>query len=297
MADPGALARRLQRQEILSTAAALSGDPVLSEYGGAQLGRLSKARQAAKQVISLGGGFYSQGGQIAQVPGYEEQEQRKSDRALKKALAVAEAKRTTRFEDWYAMKQTELNMPTRTQATKAEETLSFLPELQALAGPLQQGLEIPSGPEVSASVARGIPGVGEASAAGIERAFMEPEQVDWLARGRQMEQDITRLASGLQVTGIELENLKKFSPWALNLDPRERLKRLSDTYNKLGRKAAAIQRQPWENVDFAEGYETEATKSPQYPRSQIPPGTRVIQDPETGQRIGVTPDGRMFELD
>jgi len=293
MADPDTLARRLRRQEVLSTAAALSGDPVLAPYGQDQLGRLSKARQAAKQVMPLGGGFYAQGGEIAQVPGWEEQEQRKSDRALRKALAVAESRRTTGFEDWYAKKQAELEMPTRSQATAARETAGFLPGFKKLATDLDLVGEIPGVPEAAAGVARKAPLLGEESAAAIERTGMSEPQVDWLARGRQREQDIIRLASGLAVTGFELENVKKWSPWASGLTNRERTKRLETIHNAFGRKSASVMNRPWEDVEFP----TEATKSPQYLRSEIPEGTRVIKDPETGQSIGVTPDGRMFELD
>lgn len=293
MADPDTLARRLRRQEILSTAAALSGDPVLAPHGQAQLGRLSKARQAAKQVMPLGGGFYAQGGEIAQVPGWEEQEQRKSDRALKKALAVAESRRTTGFEDWYAKKQAELGMPTRSQATAAREFAAALPAFEGLATSLTQVGEIPGIPEAVARTMRSSPILGEEAAAGIERAGMSPEQVDWLSKGRRTEQELTRIESGMQVTGFELENLKKWSPWASGLSNRERIKRLENVHNAFGRKAASIMDKPWKDIE----YTTEATKNPPYLRSEIPEGTRVIKDPETGQSIGVSPDGRMFELD
>ena len=257
MADPKALARALQRREVLSTAAAMSGDPVLGRFGQQDLARIAQSRRGAQQVMPLGQGYYAQGGQIQQVPGWEEAEQRKADRALKKALAVAEAQRQMRFEDWYAQKQAELKMPTRSQATAAREFSAALPAFENLAASLPGIGEIPSMAEGAARAARSLPIAGEETAAAIERRGMTPEQVDWLAKGRRMEQELTRIESGMQVTGFELENLKKWSPWASGLTNRERTKRLENVHNAFGRKASAIMNQPWEEVK----YTTESAKA------------------------------------
>ena len=256
MADSRALANALRRRELLSTAAAMSGDPVVGRFGQQDLAQIAQSRRAARQVMPLGEGYYAQGGQIQQVPGWEEAQQRKADRALKKALAVAQAQRQMRFGDWYAQKQAELKMPTRSQATAAREFGAALPAFQDLASSLPGVGEIPTAPEAGARAMRASPIGGEEAAAAIERRFMSPEQVDWLAKGRRMEQELTRIESGLAVTGFELENLKKWSPWASGLTNRERIKRLENVHNAFGRKAAAIMNQPWQEVTY--GTETEA---------------------------------------
>lgn len=81
-ADPNRMketARQLRRQEAYGTLGALTGDPVLSQFGTGMIERsgeraqgLQKARQAATTARSLGAGHYEQGGEIKEIPGYQE---------------------------------------------------------------------------------------------------------------------------------------------------------------------------------------------------------------------------------
>lgn len=255
-------ARQLRRQQAYGTLGQLTGDPMMGAVGGgmvesagARAEGLRKARQATTTARALGEGYYEQAGEIQRVPGWSEAQERKHQRALEKAVEAAKARAEVNAEIFKQQERWRLEQPTRSQATEARRTAAYLPEFMDLAAELKKVGEIPTIPEASANVARKMPLLGEETAAGLERKGMTPEQVDWLARGRKSEQDIIRLASGLAVTGFELENVKKWSPWASGLTNRERTKRMQNIYNALGRESAAIMNQPWENVEF----ETTAT--------------------------------------
>ena len=263
-----AMARKLRQREALGTLGALSGDPVLGPWGTGEVGRARESaaglgearRQAMTPQMTGTPGWFREGGEFKMFPGYRAQQeqafQRKMDLEAAKSAnraAAAEEARRQRMTDAMELERWKRTQPTATQTGVARETLAYLPELQTLATQLSSGdFEIPALPETAASVMRDFPVGGEAMAAATERMGMSPAAVDWLARGRQMEQELMRLASGLAVTQAEMQALKKYSPWALNLTPRERLQRLSNVYNKLGRKAATIQGQPWGDVSFTE---------------------------------------------
>lgn len=268
------LRRRLvpesRRREAIATLGVVSGDPVLGEWGRGEMEylreqtqALRKARQEANRLRPTGtpGFMYSQSEGIKEIPGYQEAQEAAREDKLRlevfKRRATAEAaarKREESYRDRLDIERAKLEMPTRSQAASARETQAFMPELLELKDSLR-GIEIPMKPEILAGGARSyLPeGVAEATAAGIERKGMSPEAVDWLARGRHMEQQVMRLASGLAVTGFELENIKKWSPWALGLTNRERTKRIQNIYNEFGRKSNAILNRPWETVTFEEG--------------------------------------------
>jgi len=293
-----AAANRLRRREAFATLGAFSGDPVLGQWGRGEMGNLReqaqalrKARQEATRLRPTGTpGYMMRGDKIEAIEGYQAAQdaarQQKMELEMFKATQKAQAaasKREQDMADRLAFERAKLEMPTRTQAGAARETFAFLPELQALADQLQNIGEIPTGPETAAAAARELPlSMGEAISAGIERAGMSPEAVDWLARGRQMEQDITRLASGLAVTQAEMASLKKFSPWAGGLTNRERLERLANTANKLGRKAAALQGQEWEPISFSET------------TVQTPEGSATVTEAQ-GPEIGLVQDGYRFK--
>ncbi len=72
-------ARQLRRQQAYGTLGALTGDPVLSQFGTGMVERagerasvLQKARQAGTTARALGGCSYEQGGVIKEIPGCQE---------------------------------------------------------------------------------------------------------------------------------------------------------------------------------------------------------------------------------
>lgn len=263
-----AAANRLRRREAFATLGAFSGDPVLGQWGRGEMGNLReqaqalrKARQEAVTPRPTGtpgymytpakGVFPIEGYQAAQDAARQQKMELEMFKATQKARAAAN-KREQDMADRLAFERAKLEMPTRTQAAEARKTMAYLPEIESLATELQD-IEIPTGAEVGAGAARSLPlSMGEAVAAGIERAGMTEEAVDWLARGRKFEQDIIRLASGLAVTGFELENVKKWSPYALGLTNRERTQRLQNIHNQLGREAAAIMNQEYTPISLSE---------------------------------------------
>ena len=77
------MARQLRRQQAYGTLGVMTGDPVLSQVGTGMVKRageraqgLQKARQAASTARALGEGYYEQGGEIKELPGYQEAQER-----------------------------------------------------------------------------------------------------------------------------------------------------------------------------------------------------------------------------
>lgn len=288
----------LRRQEAMAALAQLSGDPILGRFGSGMYERaserrkgLTRARERAEEARRLKPsgmpGFMIQGNQVVPVPGYDEFLKKKHQRGLQ--LARERAKGGAN-QDWYQRQMWLRTMGTPSQMAEARKTMSYLPELQAQAQALQaEDVEIPAGWEAAADFARENLPLGANIAPGVERAGMTPSSVQWLERGRQAEQDVMRLASGLAVTGFELQNIKKWSPWAGNLTKQQRTDRLRNIYNKLGREATAYGGQVWQDV-----------QSPvflgQMTPDQIPPGGAPGQltpqqvPPSPGVPGQVTPD-------
>lgn len=200
---------------------------------------------------------------------------------MARAQMMAEG-RQRKDDEWYAREQWKRRRGTPAQEAEARKTLAYLPELKSLAQDLQ-GVEIPAGVEAAGEFAREYIPLGSAAAAGIERAGMTPEAMKWLERGRQSESDIIRLASGLAVTGFELENVKKWSPWAANLTNTQRTDRLRNVYNKLGREGSAIGGQPWAEPSMEQFMAVEGGGT----APQVTPG-QVVAPPGPGATI--TPD-------
>lgn len=99
-------ARQLRKQEAYGTLGALTGDPVMGQMGrgmmersGARGGQLVKTREAmerAKRAGStaraLGEGFYEQGGEIKELPGYQESKEQAGELEFKRDLALQHLK-------------------------------------------------------------------------------------------------------------------------------------------------------------------------------------------------------------
>jgi hypothetical protein len=223
------------------------------------------------------------------VPGYQERmdakEKRRNQTKLEVAMIGAQG-RNRRDEEWYNREEYKRSVGTPAQMADARETLAYLPELQSLARGLQrEDIEIPAGWEAGADLARSFGPLGSSAAAGIERVGLNPASIRWLERGRQAESDIIRLASGLAVTGFELENIKKWSPWAGNLTKGQRTDRHRNIYNKLGRQAKAVMGDAW--TDMPSERFTHVGDAP--PAPQVTPG-QMPQVPEAGAGRIITPE-------
>lgn len=221
----------------------LTTDPYMAAAGALPLEHRDRTQ-------NMGQGLYERGGEFGRVPGYEAA----VNAAAQRSLGARKQALREQLEMGVEKERSLLGMPTRTQAAEARRTSAFLPRIKELAMELVQGdFEIPSSVETAAKASRSLPFVGETASAGIERVGMSPEAVSWLAKGRQAESDIIRRASGLAVTGFELENVKSWSPWASGLNKPERLDRMENIYNKLGGEASATMNTFWEDVQFDRG--------------------------------------------
>ena len=299
--DPAALqaaTEAFRRQEAMATLAEISGDPVLGRVGAGMRERVSerrkglaKAREAAKKRAEWRPtgmpGFGIKDGKVQMYPGYDEFLEQKHQRGLE--LARERSKyRGGGFDEWVTKQMMLREMPTASQAAEARKTEAYLPEIQNLARGLQKPeVEIDPLAEAGGEFAREYLPLGSAAAAGIERRGMSPEAMRWLERGRQAESDIIRLASGLAVTGFELENVKKWSPWTGNLTKQQRTDRMRNIYNKLGRESRAIMNQPYEDIS-PEGF----LGQPAAPPTAAPARPEGITDEEWQQYLaleGYTP--------
>ncbi len=253
--DPQVMADALRQQEAAAFLAQITGDPVLGQFGTGlqrQVQRRREGLQAAREAQrkfeatrpSGVPGFVLRAGQVEPMPGYEEQRQREHARDMQ--LAGLRAANRQDQNEWYRRQEWLRQRGTPGQTAEARKTLAFLPELQSQAIALED-IEIPEFTESMANYVRDMP-MGESLAPLIERKGMSPEAVAWLETGRQVEQDLMRLASGLAVTGFELQNIKKWSPWASNITNEQRRNRLRNVYNKLGREAGAIQGVVWQDA-------------------------------------------------
>ena len=283
----------LRRREAFATIGQLTGDPVLGQFGAAEAGRVARRREGLRKTMEAQRkweearpsgmpGYVIRAGQIEPVQEYLDWQagQKEADRQTRLRIAMERAKNPN---EWYAREMWKRSMGTPSQMAEARKTLAYLPELQNLAQELQpEGIEIPGWVEAGGDFAREYLPLGSAAAAGIERRGMNPESMRWLERGRQAESDIIRLASGLAVTGFELENVKKWSPWAGNLTKAQRTDRIRNIYNKLGREAVAIGGSAWQDMPMERFLRAGGTPpAPQMTPGQVPP----IPETSPGQTI------------
>ncbi len=310
-----AAANRLRRREAVGTLAALAGDPVLSPWGQEQLsgvqsevGRLAKARAAANMIRPSGTpGYYMQGQEIKQYPGWAEQQEAKRAHALKLALAKQQASEVA-WQNRFDTRQETMPEPTYVKLSKA------VPKIQELGNliPVAEQADDLSKPyrDIVAATAKRYGGeIGAGLARMAEAGYRSQDTRALRTAIADAINEIRNSQFGAALTVFEEAKFQEVDPLAPGLEKDVMIDRLKRLVNKItdeammmraGRKAPGT----YEFPEFMDtGWDWESAQQPlAQPMQQgpgnlmgLPPGGRVIE--LDGRQVRVFPSGRMEEVD
>jgi hypothetical protein len=240
----------------------LTGDPVLGNVGKALYEEGTKAPALAKHV---GQGFFQDPstGEITQNPNMAQ---------------WYEDARLHEIQQRQALETMLLGLPTRKEAGQAAQ-------LDRLAA---QGSDL-------ATEAQGLPGsrnqiidwgidtlrqggLNALANIGEEWAYSDAEGVH-RAKAARWESELSKIAAGLNVTGFEMTDRQKWSPFAPGLSADEAARRWQVLSGTLGQEAAAMRRQP-----------APRNETPTYAPSQNTEVKRI-----GGKEYVKGPDGQWYE--
>ena len=261
------VARQLRRREAYGMLGAASGDPVLGQMGagmvqqaGQRADRLQKAREAAEMrdfrrgeaerkaqqwgatARPLGEGFYEQGGDIQQLPGYAEARERSHRRALEKAMAAAQIRSQVsaqEFRDREAYKRSFIPEATWRGPKGVAQGMAQVEALGSLVGPMTQAedLSLP-GADVVNDILNDV-GLGGAV------RLTEPmyRTLDTRQLRSSLENILTRIRNsmfGAALTRYEGGRYEKVSPLAPGLEKDEMVSRTKNLAEYLRNEAKTL---------------------------------------------------------
>lgn len=260
------------REEQLGLLGVLTGDPALSAMGQHFLEKARREVAASGKRMHIGNGFIMEpDGTVSQDPGYasyideqnsiRDQRQAAQNQAMLDRMFVgADLKRsqprysTTPTEGGQAVIQTNpeatggarmedtipvaapIGPEARQKASEAErlaaEAMALRTELESVAA-VKPGVDIPSDWLRQSDLTRGF-------APALERSVYDENELAVRARGNRFEQNLSNLAAGLALTGYEIAERQKWSPFAPGINRSESLKRLDNVYRDFTTRAATI---------------------------------------------------------
>ena len=309
-----AAANRLRRREALGTLASFTGDPVLGPWGQRQLGevqgelgRLSKAREAARMIRPSGTpGYYIQGQEIQQYPGWAEQQQAKREHAFNLALAKQRASE----EAWmnrFGAKQDIMPEATYVKLSKAVPKIEELGELVP-AAEAAPDLSMPYRDIAAASAKRYGGEVGAGLARIAEEGYRKDDTRALRTAIADAINEIRNSQFGAALTVFEEAKFAEVDPLAPGLSKEVMVDRLKRLVNKItdeaqmmraGRQAPGRYEFPqfmdtgWE---WAEATDESVSVQPSPGNLMgLPAEGRVVE--VDGRQVRVFPDGRMEEVD
>lgn len=260
------------RQEQLGMLGVLSGDPAVSAVGEQLLANARAQAKASGKRVHIGNGFIMEpDGTVGQDPKYAEFIQSQSDardeRQNRQNSAMLErmfvASGLQRSQPRYSAEQTDYGqaiLQTNPQAfggARVETEIPFTPpirpearqkaaeaeRLAAEAAALQEqlgsveavkpGVDIPSDWLRQSDMTRGLSHM-------LERQFYDPHELEVRARGNRFEQNLSNLAAGLALTGYEIAERQKWSPFAPGLTRAQAKDRLTNVIRDFSTKAETI---------------------------------------------------------
>lgn len=264
------MATREEINAALANVALISGDEALGKFGEAQLRTGSRSRKA-----SIGKGFIldTQTGAISRDPNYAEYEKgrdvleseqraRLQDDMLTRLGVSADLRskqpRYTAQETEGGVAPVQIN-PNAAGGARAEPTIPvqrplansdaqtaaeserLAAEAQDLYDELSRVQGVVSSPkDIVASVIGKFPLVGSGAAQVAQENMFGGDQLSLKTRGARLESDLSNLAAGLSLTGFEIEQRNRWSPFAAGISQKESQRRLENIERNFASRGSAI---------------------------------------------------------
>lgn len=258
-----------ERDRLFATLAIASGDRPLTTLGKEMMGASNAARLQARKT-SIGNGFIMDPntGQVVRDPGYaaweqqrdalhEEQRARLQEQMLERLGYGADLRAK---QPHYSLQETEGGVvpvqgnPLAPGGTNVGEVLPVTPplpagakqkaaeserlavEARALYEELSRTRGVVNTPKdiLTNDVLPKVPVVGASVARATREALYSPEQLSVQTRGARFEQNLSNLAAGMALTGYELEQRNRWSPFVSGISQQEAQRRLENIERDFG---------------------------------------------------------------
>jgi hypothetical protein len=255
------------RDKLMATLAIISGDKPLSQWGQAVMDQRTRVA-AQPRKTSIGNGFILDPttGEVVRDPGYAAYEKERDaieaaarDRMqgqMLERLGVGADLRAR--QPRYSLEDTEggavpvqynplaeggvgTGPKVSIQRPVTPERLSL--EARSLYDELGKKKGVVSTPKdiLTTDVLPKVPVVGSAVSRATREALYSPEQLSVQTRGARFEQNLSNLAAGLALTGYELEQRNRWSPFVSGISQEEAQRRLENIERDFGaRRDAAL---------------------------------------------------------
>lgn len=281
----------VDRDKLFATLAVISGDKPLSQWGQNVMDQRTRVG-AVPRKTSIGNGFILDPatGEVSRDPGYAEYEKERDaltaaqretlqaqmlDRLGYSAALRARQPRYTTVDTEGGVAPVQFNpsapggagvgrvipvIPPVSPETrqKAAESERLAQEASSLHAELGKTRGVVSSPkDIASNVVGQVPVVGAAAGRVLREKLYSPDQLSLQTRGARFEQNLSNLAAGMALTGYELEQRDRWSPFAVGISQDEAQRRL-------------------ENIQRDFGNRRDAQLNANKPRNAGPRNTRVI---------------------
>lgn len=264
------MSEQLDRDKLYELAL-LGGDSRTARYGEVMLNR--SANRSRKSSVGNGFVLDSETGEIKRDPNYAAYEQERDARdATQRAQLQADMMarlgysadlraRQPRFtsvesEGGVTPLQTNPNAPGGARAAdtiavtrpvsdsdrqKAAEYDRLAQEASGLMGELSKTQGVISSPkDILTEAVASVPIIGRGTARATQEGMYGPEQLSVKTRGARFEQNLSNLAAGMALTGYEIEQRDRWSPFATGISQKESSRRLVNIERDFGSRAASV---------------------------------------------------------
>lgn len=298
------------RQEQLGFLGVLSGDPAVGAVGEQLLANARAQAKASGKRVHIGNGFIMEpDGTVGQDPNYaqfiqdqsdarDERQARQNAAMLERMFVGAGLQRSqprysaTPTDQGQAILQTnpqaqggarvETEIPithpigpeSRQKAAEAErlaaEAAALQEQLESVEA-VKPGVDIPSDWLRQSDMTRGLSHF-------LERQFYDPHELEVRARGNRFEQNLSNLAAGLALTGYEIAERQKWSPFAPGLTRSQARDRLTNVIRDFTTKAETIRgiRRPQQEQPAKDGLRRKTLNGVTY--VEVAPGEWEVDD-------------------
>lgn len=299
-----AAAKLLRGNQARAELAMATGDPVLGRMGqnlmrqtGQSAQGLSRARARSQAITPLGGGMYAQGGEINELPGYQESQERAYQRQLGLARArsaaaeeawmrraAAQREETQRREEYKSARMPETTFKeyakVEAEATTGDKLLADLAKIDK-EGKGESAATVPE--DAAAATMRRVGLTGPATL--YEQATQSQEVQDFRATLANWVDAYRHARFGSQLTGNEIQEFARTNPLAYGLSNRDmqaRIAMIRDWYRNKGSSLAGGRLTPAGKetrttaIETPEGAAVEEVKTEQ-------PKVDMVFNPDTGK--------------
>lgn len=262
------------REKLMATIAIISGDKPLSQWGQSVLDQRTRVA-AQPRKTSIGNGFILDPvtGEVSRDPGYAEYEKERDaiaagmkDRTQAQMLERLGVSADLRArQPRYSLQETEggavpvqfnpqasggvgtgpmvpIQRPAPPEARqKAAESERIAQEAANLHAELSKTRGAISSPkDIAASVVGKVPVVGAPAGRVLREKMYSDDQLSLQTRGARFEQNLSNLAAGMALTGYEIEQRDRWSPFAVGISQEEAERRLLNVQRDFGNRRDTI---------------------------------------------------------